>query len=367
MSFDPCHIAGNLARKAEENWFSKYRAFGIKFDTFQSLRESFTRGVNILENPSEDIVGEESPLLKLFQMSDFIDIFFGRGGNLAKHEKGFADYGAKYDVLANERLGKGALFNRTDVTLLACASEKIRLKLSANEESKIFTAPILYPFDMRNLFVVCRAWSLFKNSTLMKNATERNKFKATYDFCNALDRNPYNPKLLTLLVDLDNIDYVPRAQRIRLQDSRNDVMNAMMGDNARSTMYIPSYTFNEQGYSDSEEEETARQEWEKLDAEIPVMGQEMWDTLPQDIKDQGMAAMNAYNEMKMIDDLAWEMSQAVTAETEAKRTKTEAKRTKTPAAAAAKKTTEKQDAKKDAQPKEKAANPFRGMFDRNRT
>jgi len=359
MSFDPCDIAGNLARKAEENWFSKYRAFGVKLDTFESLRESFTRGVNLLDNPSEDIVGEESPLLKLFQMPDFIDIFFGRG-NLAKHEKGFAEHGAKYDVLANERLGKGPLLNRTDVTLLACASEKIRLKLSANEETKIFTLPILFPFDMRNLFVVGRVWSVFKNGTWMKNATERNKFKATYDFCNALDRNPYNPKLLTLFVDLENIDYVPRAQRIRFQDSRNDAMNVVMGDNDRSTMYIPSYTFNEQGYSDSEEEEAARQEWEKLDAEIPVMGKEMWDQLPQNIKDQGMAAMNAYNEMKKIDDLAWEMAQAVTAETGSKRTKTPA------AAAAAKKTTEKKEKKKDAQPKEKAANPFRGMFDRNR-
>ena len=359
MSFDICDFAGNLARKAEEKSFSKYRAFGVKFDTFETLRESFTRGVNILDNPSEDIVGEESPLLKLFQMPDFIDIFFGRGGNLAKHEKGFAEHGAKYDVLANERLGKGPLLNRTDVTLLACASEKIRLKLSANEETKIFTLPILFPFDMRNLFVVCRAWSLFKNSAWMKNATERNKFKATYDFCNALDRNPYNPKLLTLLVDWDNIDYVPRAQRIRLQDSR---INTMLGGNARSTMYIPSYTFNENGYSDSEEEETARQEWEELDAKIPVMGDEMWDQLPQNIKDRGMAAMNAYNEMKMIDDLAWKMAQAVTAERGAKRTETPA----AAAAAAAKKTTEKQEKKKDAQPKEKAANPFRGMFDRNR-
>lgn len=212
---------------------------------------------------------------------------------------------------------------------------------------------------MRNPFVVCRAWSVFKNSAWMKNATERNKFKVTYDFCNALERNPYNPKLLTLLVNLDNIDYVPRAQRIRMQDSHNDVFLAMTYRNARDTVYIPSHAFNEQGYSDSEEEEAGRKEWEELDAKIPVMGQEMWDTLPQEIKDRGMAAMNAVNTMKMIDGLAWETAQAGTAETGATRTKT-------PTATDAKKKTEKKEKKKDAQPKEKAANPFKGMFDRNR-
>jgi hypothetical protein len=129
--------------------------------------------------------------------------------------------------------------------------------------------------------------------------------------------------------------------------------------NARDTVYIPSHAFNEQGYSDSEEEEAGRKEWEELDAKIPVMGQEMWDTLPQEIKDRGMAAMNAVNTMKMIDGLAWETAQAGTAETGATRTKT-------PTATDAKKKTEKKEKKKDAQPKEKAANPFKGMFDRNR-
>lgn len=212
-------LRAKVDRKAENAWFEKYRAFCVTFGTFGNLRNVVRfddAGVKNPRNLKEE--EEESPLLKLFQTPDFIHIFFG---DYEKHEKGFAERGAKYDVLANERVGKGALLNQTDAILLACASEKIRLKLLANEKTKCFVKnAILKPFEMRNPIIAAQAWYAFKKSAVMINATERKRQKLTYDFCNALDRNPYDPTLLAFLVREANIDYVSRAQRVLAQETR---------------------------------------------------------------------------------------------------------------------------------------------------
>ena len=289
-------------------------------------------------------------MLKLFETPDFIDIFFG---DYEKHDKGFAERGAKYDVLANERVGKGALLNQTDAILLACASEKIRKKLLENEKTKNFVKnAILFPFEMRNPIIVAQTWCAYKNSAVMINATERKKQKLTYDFCNALDRNPYDPTLLAFLVREANIDYVSRAQRVPAQETRGNLLKALTGGDPSTVQVVPSYTLSEQGYSDSEEEEAALEEWKELDAQIPVMTPEIWTTLPQEVRDQGPSMMTAIYAMIVIDGFAGEAAtqRAVTAA-----------QTTTPATGAKKK---KNAEKEQQKPKKKKDNPFRGMFDR---
>ena len=158
-------LRAKIDRKAGNAWFGKYRSFCVTFGTFENLRnvvrvDDKAGGVKNPRNLKEE--EEESPLLKLFQTPDFIDIFFG---DYEKHDKGFAERGAKYDVLANERVGKGALLNQTDAILLACASEKIRKKLLENEKTKNFVKnAILFPFEMRNPIIVAQTWCAYKNS-----------------------------------------------------------------------------------------------------------------------------------------------------------------------------------------------------------
>ena len=340
-------LRAKIDRKAENAWFGKYRSFCVTFRTFENLRNVVrvddSGGVKNPSNLKEE--KEESPLLKLFQDPDFIDIFFG---DYEKHDKGFAERGAKYDVLANERVGKGALLNQTDAILLACASEKIRKKLLEHEKTKNFVKnAILFPFEMRNPIIAAQTWYAYKNSAVMINATERKKQKLTYDFCNALDRNPYDPTLLAFLVREANIDYVSRAQRIHAQENRGNLLRALTG--GLSVQVFPSHMFSEQGYSDSEEEEAALEKWKELDAQIPVMTSEIWNTLPQEVRDRGLSMMNAINAMGLIDGFAGEAA--------------------TQRAGTAAQTTTKEKKKKNAEkeqqkPKKKKDNPFRGMFDR---
>ena len=346
-------LRAKIDRKAENAWFGKYRSFCVTFGTFENLRnvvrvDDKAGGVKNPRNLKEE--EEESPLLKLFQTPDFIDIFFG---DYEKHDKGFAERGAKYDVLANERVGKGALLNKTDLILLACASEKIRLKLLEHEKTKNFVKnAILLPFEMRNPIIAAQTWYAFKKSAVMINATERKRQKLTYDFCNALDRNPYDPTLLAFLVREANIDYVSRAQRVHAQETRGNLFKALTGGDPSTVQVVPSFYFSEQGYSDSEEEEAALEEWKELDAQIPVMTPEIWNTLPQEVRDQGLSMMNAINAMGLIDGFAGEAA--------TQRAGTAAQTT-TPATGAKKK----RNAEKEQQkPKKKKDNPFRGMFDR---
>ena len=339
-------LRAKIDRKAENAWFGKYRSFGVTFGTFENLRNvvRVDGGVKNPRNLKEE-EKKESRLLKLFETPDFIDIFFG---DYEKHDKGFAERGAKYDVLANERVGKGALLNQTDAILLACASEKIRKKLLEHEKTKNFVKnAILFPFEMRNPIIVAQTWCAYKNSAVMINATERKKQKLTYDFCNALDRNPYDPTLLAFLVREANIDYVSRAQRIRAQENRGNLLRALTG--GLSVQVFPSHMFSEQGYSsDSEEEEAALEKWKELDAQIPVMTPEIWNTLPQEVRDQGLSMMNAVNAMNVIDGFAGEAA-TQRAGTAAQTTTKEKKK----------------NAEKEQQkPKKKKDNPFRGMFDR---
>ena len=406
-------LRAKIDRKAENAWFGKYRSFCVTFGTFENLRnvlhDEEAGDVAVEEerdlpheedeNSNDDsdredvlqedgdpgdapgvverIIGlfgtifspkrmvrvddkaggvknprnlkeeeEESPLLKLFQTPDFIDIFFG---DYEKHDKGFAERGAKYDVLANERVGKGALLNKTDLILLACASEKIRLKLLEHEKTKNFVKnAILLPFEMRNPIIAPQTWYAFKKSAVMINATERKRQKLTYDFCNALDRNPYDPTLLAFLVREANIDYVSRAQRMHAQETRGNLFKALTGGDPSTVQVVPSFYFSEQGYSDSEEEEAALEEWKEFDAQIPVMTPEIWNTLPQEVRDQGLSMMNAINAMGLIDGFAQEAA-TQRAGTAAQTTTKEKKK----------------NAEKEQQkPKKKKDNPFRGMFDR---
>ncbi|CAL6293703.1 unnamed protein product [Bathycoccus prasinos] len=301
-------LRAKIDRKAENAWFGKYRSFCVTFGTFGNLRNVVrVDDAGGVKNPTRNLKEEEkkeSRLLKLFETPDFIDIFFG---DHEKHDKGFAERGAKYDVLANERVGKGALLNQTDAILLACASEKIRKKLLENEKTKNFVKnAILFPFEMRNPIIAAQAWYAYKNSAVMINATERKKQKLTCDFCNALDRNPYDPTLLAFLVREANIDYVSRAQRVHAQETRGNLLRALTGGDPSTVQVVPSYTLSEQGYSDSEEEEAALEEWKELDAQIPVMTPEIWNTLPQEVRDQGLSMMNAINAMGLIDGFAGE-------------------------------------------------------------
>ena len=308
-------LRAKIDRKAENAWFGKYRSFCVTFGTFENLRNVVRvddgaggvknpRNLKEEENQLVENGEEESRLLKLFDTSAFIDIFFG---DYEKHDKGFAERGAKYDVLANERVGKGALLNQTDAILLACASEKIRKNLLEHEKTKNFVKnAILFPFEMRNPIIAAQTWYAYKNSAVMINATERKKQKLTYDFCNALDRNPYDPTLLAFLVREANIDYVSRAQRIHAQETRGNLLRALTGGDPTTVQVVPSYTLSEQGYSDSEEEEAALEEWKELDAQIPVMTPEIWNTLPQEVRDQGLSMMNAINAMGLIDGFAGE-------------------------------------------------------------
>ena len=346
-------LRAKIDRKAENAWFGKYRSFCVTFGTFENLRnvvrvDDKAGGVKNPRNLKEE--EEESPLLKLFQTPDFIDIFFG---DYEKHDKGFAERGAKYDVLANERVGKGALLNKTDLILLACASEKIRLKLLEHEKTKNFVKnAILLPFEMRNPIIAAQTWYALKKSAVMINATERKRQKLTYDFCNALDRNPYDPTLLAFLVREANIDYVSRAQRVHAQETRGNLFKALTGGDPSTVQVVPSFYFSEQGYSDSEEEEAALEEWKELVAQIPVMTPEIWNTLPQEVRDQGLSMMNAINAMGLIDGFAGEAA--------TQRAGTAAQTT-TPATSAKKKDAEKEQQKPK---KKKKENPFRGMFDR---
>jgi hypothetical protein len=341
-------LRAKIDRKAENAWFGKYRSFGVTFGTFENLRKVVrVDDAGGVKNPTRNLKEKkESPLLKLFQDPDFIDIFFG---DYEKHEKGFAERGAKYDVLANERVGKGALLNQTDAILLACASEKIRKKLLEHEKTKNFVKnAILFPFEMRNPIIAAQAWYAYKNSAVMINATERKKQKLTYDFCNALDRNPYDPTLLAFLVREANIDYVSRAQRVHAQEIRGNVFKTLTGGDPSTVQVVPSHMFSEQGYSDSEEEEAALEEWKEFDAQIPVMTPEIWNTLPQEVRDQGLSMMNAINAMGLIDGFAQEAA-TQRAGTAAQTTTKEKKK----------------NAEKEQQkPKKKKDNPFRGMFDR---
>ena len=338
-------LRAKIDRKAENAWFGKYRSFGVTFGTFENLRKVVrVDDAGGVKNPTRNLKEKkESPLLKLFQDPDFIDIFFGD----EKHEKGFAERGAKYDVLANERVGKGALLNQTDAILLACASEKIRKKLLEHEKTKNFVKnAILFPFEMRNPIIAAQTWYAYKNSAVMINATERKKQKLTYDFCNALDRNPYDPTLLAFLVREANIDYVSRAQRIHAQENRGNLLSALTG--GLSVQVFPSHMFSEQGYSSSEEEEAALEEWKEFDAQIPVMTPETWNTLPQEVRNKGLSMMNAINAMGLIDGFAQEAA-TQRAGTAAQTTTKEKKK----------------NAEKEQQkPKKKKDNPFRGMFDR---
>ena len=341
-------LRAKIDRKAENAWFGKYRSFCVTFGTFENLRKVVrVDDAGGVKNPTRNLKEKkESPLLKLFQDPDFIDIFFG---DYEKHNKGFAERGAKYDVLANERVGKGALLNQTDAILLACASEKIRKKLLEHEKTKNFVKnAILCPFEMRNPIIAAQTWFAYKNSAVMINATERKKQKLTYDFCNALDRNPYDPTLLAFLVREANIDYVSRAQRVHAQETRGNLLKALTGGDPSTVQVVPSYTLSEQGYSDSEEEEAALEEWKELDAQIPVMTPETWNTLPQEVRDQGLSMMNAINAMGLIDGFAQEAATqraGTAAQTTTKEKKKNAEK-------------EQQKAKK------KKDNPFRGMFDR---
>lgn len=299
-------LRAKIDRKAENAWFGKYRSFCVTFGTFENLRNVVrVDDAGGVKNPTRNLKEKkESRLLKLFENPAFIDIFFG---DYEKHEKGFAERGAKYDVLANERVGKGALLNQTDAILLACASEKIRKLLLEHEKTKNFVKnAILFPFEMRNPIIAAQTWYAYKNSAVMINATERKKQKLTYDFCNALDRNPYDPTLLAFLVREANIDYVSRAQRIHAQENRGNLLKALTGGVLSTVQVVPSYTLSEQGYSDSEEEEAALEEWKELDAQIPVMTPEIWNTLPQEVRDQGLSMMNAINAMNVIDGFAQE-------------------------------------------------------------
>ena len=66
------------------------------------------------------------------------------------------------------------------------------------------------------------------------------------------------------------------------------MFKALTGGDPSTVQVVPSFYFSEQGYSDSEEEEAALEEWKELDAQIPVMTPEIWNTLPQEVRDQGL-------------------------------------------------------------------------------
>ena len=145
-----------------------------------------------------------------------------------------------------------------------------------------------------------------------------------------------------------NIDYVSRAQRVHAQETRGNLFKALTGGDPSTVQVVPSFYFSEQGYSDSEEEEAALEELKELDAQIPVMTPEIWNTLPQEVRDQGLSMMNAINAMGLIDGFAQEAA-TQRAGTAAQTTTKEKKK----------------NAEKEQQkPKKKKDNPFRGMFDR---
>jgi ribosomal protein L12E/L44/L45/RPP1/RPP2 len=78
------------------------------------------------------------------------------------------------------------------------------------------------------------------------------------------------------------------------------------------------------------------------------MTPEIWNTLPQEVRDQGLSMMNAVNAMNVIDGFAGEAA-TQRAGTAAQTTTKEKKK----------------NAEKEQQkPKKKKDNPFRGMFDR---
>lgn len=71
-------LRAKIDRKAENAWFGKYRSFGVTFGTFENLRKVVrVDDAGGVKNPTRNLKEKkESPLLKLFQDPDFIDIFF---------------------------------------------------------------------------------------------------------------------------------------------------------------------------------------------------------------------------------------------------------------------------------------------------
>ena len=87
--------------------------------------------LGVLRNPSKDIEEEEeeeSPLLRLFGLHDFRNIFFGYVEGNVQHnqaEKVVDNVGMDITSGKLKKSGRGALLNRTDQVLLCCASERV--------------------------------------------------------------------------------------------------------------------------------------------------------------------------------------------------------------------------------------------------
>ena len=254
-------------------------AFGKAYacDSFNDLRKDLDM-LNVLRNPnpSEEIkrIGEESPLLELFGMHDFRNIFFGYvEGNVEHNQAEKVVDNMRVNVMSGalEKSGRGILLNRTDQVLLCCASEKVLKECYATgaptakslNEKKRHIKPWLFFTECQSEELATVIWELVTRSEEYRNGSESGRKRMWLDYCNCLDWNPYdeNNELLGKMIGKMKLDdYVPREECFKKEHEKMEkwlraAYRMRTVTEIGRSFKIPNFDSIERGYSLSSNED----------------------------------------------------------------------------------------------------------------
>ena len=251
-------------------------AFGKAYacDLFNDLSKDLDM-LNVLRNPNPPkSVGEESPLLRLFGLHDFRNIFFGYvEGNVEYHQAEKIVDNMSMNVMSGEleKTSRGILLNRMDQVLLCCASERVLETCYATgaPTAKTLKAqlrhikPWLFFTKCQSEELATVMWELVTRSEGYRSESESGRKRMWLDYCNCLDWNPFdeNNELLEKMMEKMKLDdYVPREERFKKEDEemekwlRAAYRMRTVTEIGRS-FKIPKFDSIERGYSLSSNED----------------------------------------------------------------------------------------------------------------
>ena len=258
-----------LAARANNNNDAFGKAYAC--DSFDDLRKDLDM-LGVLRNPSKDIEEEEeeeeeSPLLRLFGLHDFRNIFFGYvEGNVQHHQAEKVVDNVSMDITSGKlkKSGRGALLNRTDQVLLCCASERVLetcYTTAGGPTAKTLKAklrhikPWLFFTECQSEELATVMWKLVTMSEEYRTESESGRKRMWLDYCNCLDWNPFdeNNELLEKMMEKMKLDdYVPREERLKKEDEQ--IKKWLIAANKMSVSEIerskiPNFDVIERGYS----------------------------------------------------------------------------------------------------------------------
>jgi len=251
-------------------------AFGKAYacDSFNDLRKDLDM-LHALRNPNpSESVGEESPLLKLFDSHDFRNIFFGYvEGNVERNKAEKVVDNTSVNVMSGEleKSGRGNLLNRTDQVLLCCASERVLetcyatgapTAKSRNAQLR-HIKPWLFFIECQSEELAAVMWELVTRSEEYRNGSESGRKRMWLDYCNCLDQNPFdeNNELLEKMMGKMKLDdYVPREERFKKEDEKMEkwlraTYRMRTVTEIERSFKIPNFDSIERGYSLSSNED----------------------------------------------------------------------------------------------------------------